>query len=264
MMKTFFAGTEIFGKTIAVIGLGAIGGKVANACFDLGLKVFGYDPYLSEKALKALKPGIEICNDLDKLFEVSDFVSLHLPLLETTKDFFNEAVVEKVKEGVVLLNFSRDKLVKESAIKLALESGKVAKYITDFPSHFVANLENVIAIPHLGASTKESEVNCSVMAAKQLMAYAELGDIVNSVNFPNVQLGSKSGTNRLVILTKNNDSLVANLDRIINSLRTDIETSVSKFKNNYGVFAYDFKKPLKSETIESFKKIDGVLKVRYL
>jgi D-3-phosphoglycerate dehydrogenase len=262
--KKAFGGTEILGKTIAVIGLGAIGGKVANACFDLGLKVFGYDPYMSEKALKALKPGVEICNDLNKLYEVSDFISLHLPLLESTTHFFNEKTVEKLKSGVVLLNFSRDKLVKEEAIRIGLESGKVAKYVTDFPSHFIANLENVIPIPHLGASTAESEINCAVMAAKQLMAYTELGDIINSVNFPNVQLGAISGTSRLVILTKNNETLVANLDNLVKSLDINIVTSVSKFKNVYGVFAYDFEESLKEEVINQFKNIEGVLRVRYL
>ncbi|MBI9008795.1 MAG: 3-phosphoglycerate dehydrogenase [Tenericutes bacterium] len=262
--KKAFAGTEILGKTISVIGLGAIGGKVANACFDLGLKVYGYDPYASEKALKLLKPGIEVCNDLNKLYEVSDFISLHLPLLDSTRDFFNEAVAEKVKKGLVLLNFSRDGLVKDSAIELALSSGTVAKYVTDFPSHFVANLPNVIAIPHLGASTEESEVNCSVMAAKQLMAYSELGEIINSVNFPNVELGSISGTNRMVILAKNNDSLVENIDKIIHQMKSDVKMSVSKFKNDYGVFAYDFKKSINPETLEEIKKINGVLRLRYL
>jgi len=262
--KKAFAGKEIFGKTIAVIGLGAIGGKVANACFDLGLKVYGYDPYLSEKALKALKPGIEICNDLNTLYEVSDFISIHLPLLDSTKHFFNEETVNKVKEGVILLNFSRDKLVNENALKIGLESGKIGKYITDFPSHFVANLTNVIPIPHLGASTEESEINCAVMAAKQLMGYAELGDIVNSVNYPNIQLGPISGTNRIIILTKNNETIVSNIDKVINNLKNKIETSVSKFKNSYGIFAYDFKEPISEDAIKQLKKIDGVLRTRYL
>jgi len=201
--KAAFGGKEILGKTIAVIGLGEVGGKVANSCVDLGLKVYGYDPYMSEKAAKALKPGIEICSNLDKLYKVADFISLHLPLLDSTKNMFDETVLAKVKPGLILLNYSRDQLVKDEAMKVALETGIVAKYVTDFPNHFIANLDNVIPIPHLGASTEESEDNCAIMAAQQLMAFVERGDIINSVNCPNVVLGEMEGIRRLVILAKN-------------------------------------------------------------
>jgi len=262
--KKAFAGKEILGKTISVIGLGAIGGKVANICADLGLKVYGYDPYISENALKFLKPGIEISNDLNKLYEVSDFISLHLPLLDSTRNMFDESVFAKMKDGVILLNYSRDGLVKNEAIKDALESRKVAKYVTDFPNHFVANLDNTIPIPHLGASTKESEDNCAIMAAKQLMNYVELGDIINSVNYPNVQLGQIVGATRMVILAKANDDLVGSIEKVLKPIEKSIETSVSKFKNNYGVFAYDFNENLPELIVNKLKNIDGVLRLRII
>lgn len=262
--KKAFAGEEIHGKTISVIGLGAIGGKVANACFDLGLKVYGYDPFISEEALKSLKPGIEISNDLNKLYGISDFISLHLPLLDSTKNMVDESVFAKMKDGIVLLNYSRDQLVKNEALKAALESKKVAKYVTDFPNHFVANLENTITIPHLGASTNQSEDNCAIMAAKQLMSYVELGDIVNSVNYPNVQLGQIAGVTRMIVLAKSNDDLVSNIDKALKPAEKTIETSVSKFKNNYGIVAYDFNKNLPESIVDEIKNIEGVLRLRMI
>jgi len=260
--KAAFGGKEILGKTIAVIGLGEVGGKVANSCVDLGLKVYGYDPYMSEKAAKALKPGIEICSNLDKLYKVADFISLHLPLLDSTKNMFDETVLAKVKPGLILLNYSRDQLVKDEAMKVALETGIVAKYVTDFPNHFIANLDNVIPIPHLGASTEESEDNCAIMAAQQLMAFVERGDIINSVNFPNVVLGEMEGIRRLVILAKNIEDLTIEVDRILKPIESKIATSVAKTRNNYAIFAYDFSTEIPNEILQSLKDLPGVLRVR--
>ncbi len=260
--KVAFGGNEILGKTISIIGLGAVGGKVANACLDLGLKVYGYDPYMTEKALKELKPGIEIANDLKKLYGISDFISLHLPLLDSTKEMFDEAVFDKVKPGMILLNYSRDQLVKDEAIKTALETGKVAKYVTDFPNHFVSNLDNVIPIPHLGASTEESEDNCAIMAANQLMSYVERGDIINSVNFPNVTLGKISGKQRLLILARHADGLTDEIEKLIKPIEKSIETSVSKIKNGYAVHAFDFDEIVTADIIESLKSLPDVLRVR--
>ena len=262
--KKAFSGTEILGKTISVIGLGAVGGMVANACIDLGLKVYGYDPYISEKALKALKPGIEISNNLNKLYQVSDFLSLHLPLLDSTKNMFDEDVFSKLKPGAVLLNYSRDQLVDNDAVKKALESRTLKTYVTDFPNHFVANLDHVITLPHLGASTEESEENCAIMAAKQLMAYVEHGDIVNSVNYPNVTLGPIHGTCRLLILAKITEDSSNDIDQVLKKVEKHIETSVSKSKNGYAVFAYDFKNNLPDSIVSEIKKISGVLKIRIL
>jgi len=260
--KKAFAGTEIMGKTISVIGLGAVGGMVANACCDLGLKVYGYDPYISEKALKSLKPGIEISNNLDKLYKVSDFISLHLPLLDSTKHMFNKTVFDKVKPGLVLLNYSRDQLVENEAVKEALENKLLGKYVTDFPNHFVAQLDNVITIPHLGASTVESEDNCAIMAAKELMAYVERGDIINSVNYPNVILGEKEGINRLLILANNEDGLSEKIDKNLKSLEKSIKTSVSKMKNNYAIYSYDIDSEIPDSILHNLNNIDGVIKIR--
>ena len=260
--KKAFAGSEIMGKTLAVIGLGAIGGKVANAADALGMKVFGYDPYISEQALKALNPTIEIENDLDKLYKVADFISLHLPLLDSTKHMFNKDVFDKVKDGVVILNYARDQLVKNEDIKVALENNKVSKYVTDFPNHFVANLDNVIALPHLGASTYESEENCAIMAAKQLMQYVENGDIINSVNYPNVILGNPNGVSRIIILAKDNDDLTMHIDHALKSVEKVIVTSVSKSRKGYSVFAYDLKVDASQELIKTLSEIPGVTKVR--
>lgn len=262
--KKAFAGKEILGKTLSVIGLGAIGGKVANACSDLGLKVYGYDPYISDKAKKALKPGIEIINDLNTLYAKSDFVSLHLPLLDSTREMVDEKAFANFKPGAILLNFSRDGLVKDKAIKEALESGVVAKYVTDFPNHFVANLEHTIAIPHLGASTSESEENCAVMAAKQLMAYTELGEIINSVNYPNVELGPIKGKSRLILLVKKNDTLKNNVTKAMQPFDKAIAFTVTKFKNDYGIFVYDLNQEINKEILENIQKINGVLKLRVL
>ena len=260
--KKAFAGSEIMGKTLAVIGLGAIGGKVANAADALGMKVYGYDPYISEQALKALNPTIEIENDLDKLYKVADFISLHLPLLDSTKHMFNKDVFTKVKDGVVILNYARDQLVKNEDIKEALENNKVSKYVTDFPNHYVANLDNVIALPHLGASTYESEENCAIMAAKQLMQYVENGDIINSVNYPNVTLGNPNGVSRIIILAKDNDDLTMNIDHALKSVEKVIVTSVSKSRKGYSVFAYDLKIDVSKELIKTLSEIPGVTKVR--
>ena len=260
--KKAYTGTEIMGKTLSVIGLGAIGGKVANVAIDLGMKVYGYDPYISEQSLKMLNPLVEIENNIDKLYKISDFISLHLPLLDSTKHMLNERVFNLVKDNVVILNFSRDQLVNDEDIKVALESKKVAKYVTDFPNHTVANIENVIAIPHLGASTMESEENCAIMAAKQLMSYVENGDIINSVNYPNIKLGKLNGESRLIILAKDNDELTEKIDEVLSKHKKHIETSVSKSQKGYSVFAYDLEFDADDELIKNLSEIPGVTKVR--
>lgn len=260
--KKAFAGNEILGKTISVIGLGAIGGLVANACHDLGMKVIGYDPFISEEALKALKPGIEIENNLDNLYPVSDFISLHLPLLDSTKNMFNDIVFSKVKNGMVLLNYSRDQLVDNQAIKKALESGVIKTYVTDFPNHFVANLDHVITIPHLGASTEESEENCAIMAVKQLMNFVERGDIVNSVNYPNVVFGKINGKQRILILTEDIDGLTDLIDEVLEPVDKLITSSVCKSRNGYCVYGYDFKENIANELTERINQLEGVSKVR--
>ena len=263
-VKKTFAGSEIQGKTISVIGLGHVGGKVANICIELGLKVFGYDPYISDQARKSLKPGVEITEDLDMIYETSDFISLHLPLLDSTKEFINQDVFKKMKPGMVLLNYSRDLLVDDKSLKEALEEGIVSKYVTDFPNQFVANLDNVIAIPHLGASTEESEENCAVMAVHELMNYVERGDIQNSVNYPNVILGEIAGKSRLLILAKNEEGMTEAIDKALKPVEKTIETSVSKTRNNYAVFAFDFKAEVPEKIINELRELPDITKVRII
>jgi len=261
-VKKTFAGTEIQGKTISVIGLGHVGGKVANICIELGLKVYGYDPYISDEAKKSLKPSVEMTEDLDMIYETSDFISLHLPLLDSTKQFINTDGFNKMKPGVVLLNYSRDLLVDDESLKEALKEGIVSKYVTDFPNQFVAKLDNVIAIPHLGASTKESEENCAIMAVHELMDYVERGDIQNSVNYPNVILGKIVGKSRLLILAKNKEGMTEVIDKALKSVEKTIETSVSKTRNDYAVFAFDLKVEVPEKIINELRELPDITKVR--
>ncbi len=262
--KSAFAGTEILGKTMLVVGLGAIGGKVANACDCLGLKVIGYDPYLSDEAKALLNPGIEINNNLEESYPIADFISLHIPLLDTTKEMFDKTIFGQVKPGVVLLNFSRDQLVNDSDLKVALEAKTVGKYITDFPNHFVANLENVIAFPHLGASTEESEDNCAIMAAKQLMAFVEKGEIINSVNYPNVKLDSCEAKQRMIILANNQPSIAREIAKIFLSIDDLVKAKVSKVRDNYAFYAFDIDGDIDKAIINALEKVDGINKVRVI
>lgn len=262
--KAAFGGTEIMGKTILVVGLGAIGGKVANACSDLGMKVIGFDPYISEEAKSLLNNGIEINNNLSESYPIADYISLHLPLLDSTKHMINAQAFQQMKRGTVLLNFSRDLLVKNEDLKDALDQQIVKKYVTDFPDHFVANLDNIIAFPHLGASTEESEDNCAIMACKQLMAYVEKGEIINSVNYPNIKLDNFTTKSRLIILAKNNPSLAREIEKIMMDLEEFIKGKVSKVKGDYGYFAYDVDIVIKPETIAKLNALTGVTKVRLI
>ncbi len=192
--KSQFGGTEILGKTIGIVGLGAIGLKVAKACSALGMKVVGYDPFY-----KGNDDEITVYSDLKDLYSVSDYVSLHLPLLPTTRGMINEETIAQMKDGVILLNMARGELVDVNAIKVALENGKVRSYVVDFPNEDCLNVKGIIAIPHLGASTEEAEENCAIMAASQIKEYLEEGNVVNSVNFPNIKV-EKALENRLTII----------------------------------------------------------------
>lgn len=262
--KSAFAGTEILGKTILVLGLGAIGGKVANACSALGLKVIGYDPYLNSEAKALLRPEIEINNNLESAYPLADFVSLHIPLLDSTKEMFNEQVFNQLKPGCVLLNFSRDLLVKDEDLKRALDSGTLKKYVTDFPSHFVANLDKVITFPHLGASTKESEDNCAIMAAKQIMAYIERGEIINSVNYPNVRLETQTTASRMIVLAENEPSTAREIDKAFVGITDLIKGKISKVKGKYAYYALDIDAELEDSFIETVQAIKGIYRVRVI
>lgn len=262
--KSAFGGTEILGKTMLVIGLGAIGGKVANAASDLGLKVIGFDPYLSDEAKAFLNHDIEINNVLEESYPLADYISLHLPLLDSTKEMINKAVFAQLKPGVVLLNFARDLLVHNEDLKDAIENKIVKKYVTDFPNHFVANMDNVIAFPHLGASTEESEDNCAIMAVKQLIAYVEKGEIINSVNYPNVRLENLDSKSRIIVLAKNQPSIAREIEKFLAAFEPSITNKISKVKGEYAFYATDLNIEVPNSLVEALENIEGINKVRVI
>ncbi|WP_312031999.1 3-phosphoglycerate dehydrogenase family protein [Hujiaoplasma nucleasis] len=260
--KKAYGGNEILGKTLLVVGLGAIGGKVANTGVSLGMKVLGFDPYLSENARRMLDHNVEIIEDLYKVYGDADFISLHLPLLDSTKNFMNKEVFDRCKDNVIVLNFARDLLVDNQALKDALSSGKVKKYVTDFPDSFVANLENVIYLPHLGASTEESEENCATMAVHQLMSYVEKGEINNSVNFPNISLDKLETETRLTILAKNDPDIARHIDSLMHKLSHAIKSKVSKVRGDYAYYVFDIDKKMPEDILSKLSQYEGVFKVR--
>ena len=258
--KSNFAGNEIMGKTLGLIGLGAIGGKLANIAISLGMKVIGYDPFLSVNAALNLKPDVKVTANVNDIYAEADYISLHLPFNADTKDTINKDTIALCKDGVKILNFARGELVNGEAIVEALGSGKVARYVVDFPSDEVLGVENVVAIPHLGASTEESEDNCAVMAADELMAYIERGAIINSVNFPNAEL-AKTGDALVCVLHKNVPALISQITTAVADKGANIENMVNKSKKDWSYTMLDVNG---AADIEAIKAIDGVVRVRVL
>ena len=253
--KAQFAGGEIMGKTLGVIGLGAIGRLVANVAVDLGMNVVGYDPYLSEAAAELVKPEVKKASGYDEIYSTADFITLHIPATPETKGMFNADVIAKLKDGVKLLNFSRADLVISSDLISAVESGKIAKYIVDFPTSDIIGVhKNIIAVPHLGASTEESEDNCAVMAVRQTIDYLENGNIVNSVNYPRLTL-DRSGDSRICVLSKNADPVS------ITTAVGDFVASSSASKGDFGYAVYDVEGTVSADKLDSLSKIPGVIKV---
>lgn len=262
--KGNFAGCEIKGKTLAVIGLGAIGVLVANAATALGMKVVGYDPYMSVKAALMLDSHTVIKADLKDAVAEADYITLHLPLLDSTRGMMGAELFKvAVKKGAKLLNFSRGELVDTDALKSALEVGLISKYVVDFPSDEVIGLENVIAIPHLGASTEESEDNCAVMAAQELVEYLENGNIVNSVNYPSCELPRTAGAVRITVLHKNIPNMIANITSAFSAKNINIENMVNKSRGDYACTILDVKS-IDDAAVEEFKAVDGIIKVRVI
>ncbi len=262
--KSNFAGCEIKGKTLAVIGLGAIGVLVANAAHSLGMKVIGYDPYISVKSALSLDSHIKIVKDLKAALSDADYITLHLPLLPDTKGMMNsELFNSSVKKGAKLLNFSRGALVDTASLKSAIADGIISVYVTDFPDNDeILSTENVIAIPHLGASTAESEDNCAVMAAQELMDYMENGNIVNSVNYPNVEL-PRTSCSRVTILHKNVANMLSQFSNAFAAKGINIENMVNKSKGDYAYTIMDVCGAAE-EISKEFASIDGVIKVRVI
>ncbi len=260
--KKNFAGHEIAGKTLGVIGLGAIGVKVANAAVSLGMNVLGYDPYLSLKSAWMLSPMIKHADTAEEVYAASDFVTIHVPAMESTKKMINTEAISKMKDGIKILNFARDVLVDEEALKDALISGKVTKYISDFPNSLSANLPNAIVLPHLGASTEEAEDNCAVMAAVQLQDYLDNGNIINSVNFPELNAGVCGAEARVVILHRNIPNMLSQITSFFGKNNLNIENLLNKAKGGYACTLVDISHKMPDDTKERLIEIDGVLRVR--
>ena len=261
--KKQFAGPEIKGKKLGVIGLGAIGVMVANSAIDLGMEVMGYDPYLSVHSAWSISSNVEMAETLDAIAANCDYISVHVPLNDNTKNMFNDSLFDIMKKGCRLLNFSRGGLVETSALKKALETGILDKYITDFPGEDVLCLDNVLAIPHLGASTPESEENCAEMAAIELKAFLKYGTIKNSVNFPNCEI-MYTGKSRLAVLHKNIPNMVGSITTLFAKENLNIDNMINKSKGTlaYTVIDLDSLCDKENTIINELSKLDGIIKAR--
>lgn len=259
--KSQFAGPEILGKKLGVIGLGAIGVLVANAAQALGMEVYGYDPYLSVDAAWKLSRSVHHAATLDQLFAECDYITLHLPLTPDTKNTIDAKSIASMKDGVRILNFARGELVNGEAMIAALAEGKVAAYVVDFPSDEMLNVENVVAIPHLGASTPESEDNCAMMAADELKAYLEQGIIRNSVNYPNMET-AKSTAVRVCVLHRNVPTMLAQISTLISENGLNIDTMTNRSKKDYAYTVLDLTEDVSEATIEKIRAVEGVIRVR--
>ena len=260
--KKQFAGHEIHGKKLGVIGLGAIGVLVANAANRLGMEVYGVDPFLSVTNALSLSRDIKIVKNYDEIYKNCDFITVHVPYLPDTKGMINKEALDQMKEGVVILNFARDLLVNDEDMKTALESGKVAKYVTDFPNPAIVKMPNVIATPHLGASTEESEDNCAVMAVAEIRDFLENGNIKNSVNFPACDAGVCDTQGRITIAHKNIPDMFAQFAKVFSSDGINISSANNKSRGDYAYAIFDIDSPSSDELVSQLQAIDGVLKVR--
>lgn len=262
--KKAFAGTEIQNKKLGVIGLGAIGVLVANAAKDLGMEVYGYDPYLSLKSAWSLSRSVHHVASVDEIIETCDFITVHVPLLDATRNMINEESIAKMKDGVVLLNFARNGLMDEDAVVAGLQSGKVRAYVTDFPTPKTAGVKGVIAFPHLGASTEESEDNCAIMAVEEIMDYLENGNIKNSVNFPNTDLGVCQTLGRIAVLHRNIPNMLTQFTGVFSKDGVNIAEMSNKTRGNYSYAIFDVDTKIEKEVADHIANIDGVLKVRII
>lgn len=262
--KSQFAGSEIQGKKIGVIGLGAIGVLVANAANRLGMTVYGCDPYISVDAAWNLSRDIIHVSDRNEIFKECDYITVHVPLLDDTKHMINKETLGMMKDGVVILNFARDLLVNDNDMEEALKSGKVKKYVTDFPNARTANMENAIAIPHLGASTGESEDNCAKMAVKELRDYVEYGTITNSVNYPACDAGPFTSVSRIAINHKNIPNMLSQFTTIMSKEGINIENMTNKSRGDYAYTVLDIANQADENLVKALSGIDGVLKVRII
>ena len=259
--KSNFAGCEIKGKTLGIIGLGAIGILVANAAYALGMEVIGYDPYLSVDSALKLSRHVKKANSPEEVYAAADYITIHVPLMDSTRNTINAETIAQMKDGVIILNFARGGLVNNADIKKALADGKVAKYVVDFADSETVNQPGIINIPHLGASTAESEDNCAVMAAQELADYLENGNILNSVNFPNCSL-PEDNVGRIAIAHKNIPNVIAKFTEALSSVNISDMINKSKGELAYTIINTDHAIP--AEAIEKLNQIDGVIRVRVI
>ena len=262
--KSQFAGHEIRGKKLGVIGLGAIGGPLANRARKLGMDVYGCDPHISVEAAWHLDRHVQRVNSRDEIYANCDIITLHVPLLDSTRKMIDAEALSKMKDGVIILNFARDLLVDDDAMAEALRSGKVSRYVTDFPNDKTANMPGCIAIPHLGASTEESEDNCASMAVRQVMNYLENGNIVNSVNFPNCDMGYCTTACRICILHKNIPNSLGQFTGAMASEDINIDSLMNKSRGEYAYTMLDLDHEPSDAAIDALKKINGVIRVRVI
>ena len=262
--KSRFAGHEIYGKKLGIIGLGAIGGPLANRCRKLGLDVYGCDPHISVEAAWHLDRHVQRVNSREEIYANCDIITLHVPLLKDTEKMINAESISKMKDGVIILNFARDLLVDDDAMAEALRTGKVSRYVTDFPNEKTANMPSCIAIPHLGASTEESEDNCAKMAVKQMMDYLENGNIVNSVNFPNCDMGYCHAAGRITILHRNIPNSLGRFTAAIASENINIDGLMNKSRGEFAYTMLDLDHHPSQEVVDHLKQIEGVVRVRVI
>ena len=257
-----FAGSEIAGKKLGVIGLGAIGVKVANAATHLGMEVYGYDPYISVNAAWSLSRNVNHVNAVEEIYKNCDYITIHVPLLDSTKKMINAEAIAMMKPTTVVLNFARDLLVDEEAMVAALEEGKIAKYVSDFPNPTTVGKKGCIVTPHIGASTEESEDNCAVMAVKEIRDFLENGNITHSVNYPDCNMGECKSAGRLLLLHRNVKGMISSYTSILGDANINISDMTNKSRGDYACTLLDVDAPVTKEVEEKLQTLDGVLKVR--
>ncbi|MBQ7562543.1 MAG: phosphoglycerate dehydrogenase [Lachnospiraceae bacterium] len=262
--KKKFAGTEIYDKKLGIIGLGAIGVRVANAAKHMGMEVYGYDPYISVDAAWHLSRDIKHVLDVNEIYEECDIITIHVPLLDSTKGTISREAISKMKDGVIVLNFARDLLADEEAVVEAVKAGKIRKYVSDFPNPTTAGVPGCIVIPHLGASTEESEDNCAKMAVKELMDYLKNGNIANSVNYPNCDMGVCQGAGRVAIHHANIANMITKFTANFGDLGINITDMLNKSKGEYAYTMLDVESPVTEEIVKKLSSIDGVIRVRVI
>lgn len=262
--KKAFAGCEIKGKKLGVVGLGAIGAEVANAAIALGMEVYGYDPYISVNAAWRLSRDVKHTTSLDTICQECDYITLHVPAVDSTKGMINKAAIEQMKDGVVILNFARDLLVNEDDLAEALKSGKVKKYVTDFANPKSVNMDNTIVIPHLGASTEESEDNCAKMAVQEIMDYLENGNIRNSVNYPACDMGVKKTACRVAVLHMNIPNMIGQITGVLAAGKINISDMTNKSRDKFAYTLMDLEHTPDDIMVQKLNAIEGVLRVRLI